>query len=68
MIIKDPTIPILIVLNAIAFLLNAFLLITKIKDHGTQKNKKKKHVHNQQGRNPSLNSNPESFKNQNQNH
>lgn len=70
MMIKDPTLPILIILNAIAFMMNAFFLIIKTKDHVQKKkhtNQKKKRVHNQPWRNPSLNSNPEAFKNQNQN-
>lgn len=45
--------------------------LLKIKNHVKKKlqkqNTQKKVLHNDKGRNPSLNSNPESFKNQNQN-
>lgn len=60
------TIDILVILNAIAFGLNLFFLIIKIKHHAQssqKKNKDKKQNHSKQRRYPSLNSEPESFKN-----
>lgn len=54
---NDKTIDILIILNAIAFGLNLFFFIIKIKNYvqaQKHKNKKKKHLHDQSWRNPSL--------------
>lgn len=67
--VKIPILTLLATLfSGIAVLFHIYFLIIKIKSNVKAQNKKKKHVHHQPGRNPSLNSNPESFKNQNQNH